>query len=58
MIIELEYRKDRHKCFEMLAYCNKTFGPSTDSTWRLRQLAKIQFYDERYYTMFILKWGI
>lgn len=55
--INLFNTKDKYMCFEMLGYCYRNFGNPSTSTWELTQLSKIVFYNEKYYTMFILYWG-
>lgn len=55
--VELFNPPDKYSGFEMLDYCYKTFGTQSTDTWELKQLAKLVFYNQQYYTMFILKWG-
>lgn len=52
-----DYKSKRYNALTMVIWCAKTFGGSSDNTWKIINLTHIIFYHEKYYTMFILKWG-
>lgn len=41
----------------IIEWCVDTFGTPTNNTWMLKNLSSIHFTNQKYQTMFILRWG-
>lgn len=41
--------------FDMINMCYNTFGPANETKWKLHHLRFIQFADEKYLTLILLK---